>query len=131
MNNIANRAKKVLKQIHYATIATSPKDGKPWNSPVAHVYDDDLNFYWFSDKESRRSQNVRENENIFIVIYDSTVTEGQDYTRPADDFLGNAVRRAYKAAPKQVWMNGAKNKEGVFTRDYRVEIPMERLKGDL
>ncbi|HTE22270.1 MAG TPA: pyridoxamine 5'-phosphate oxidase family protein [Candidatus Limnocylindria bacterium] len=71
------RAKEILQKIIYATIATASKDGKPWNSPVRHTYDKDLNIYWFSDKEGHHSRNVRQNENVFIVIYDSTVPEGQ------------------------------------------------------
>lgn len=61
----SKRVKKILQTIKYATIATASKNGKPWNSPVAHIYDDQLNIYWFSDKESQHSQNVRKNENVF------------------------------------------------------------------
>jgi hypothetical protein len=155
-----NRAKEILNTIRYATIATASKEGKPWNSPVAHVNDNDLNIYWFSDKANQHSQNVRENENVFIVIYDSTVPEGDGegvyieakamelsdpeeiqfarklkkgpgYNRPADDFLGEAIRRVYKAVPQHVWMNAAEEKDGVFLRDYRVSIPLDDLKASL
>lgn len=61
-----NRAIEILQKIRYATIATANKDGKPWNSPVAHEYDGQLNIYWFSDKQNQHSQNVRENEDVFI-----------------------------------------------------------------
>jgi nitroimidazol reductase NimA-like FMN-containing flavoprotein (pyridoxamine 5'-phosphate oxidase superfamily) len=151
------RAKEILEKIIYATIATSSKNSKPWNSPVAHVYDSELNIYWFSDKENQHSQNVRENENVFIVIYDSTVPEGhgeglyieakayeltdpqeillarrikkgQDHDQPSDDFLGDAVRRVYKAVPQRVWMNDAEEKDGVFLRDYRVSVNLGDLK---
>ncbi len=43
MKNYPQRAKQVLENIIYATIATSTKDGQPWNSPVRCVYDKDLN----------------------------------------------------------------------------------------
>jgi len=151
MTDYAMRAKAILNEIIYANVATSDKNGQPWNSPVRHVYDENLNIYWFSDKESQHSKNVRENENVFIVIYDSTVPEGegegvyiqakahevtdpdeitfarhikkgQNYNRPADDFLGNAVRRVYKAVPQKVWMNDAEIEDGIFIRDYRVDI---------
>src|ERR1700693_2444165 len=135
-----NRAKEILEKIIYATIATAGKDGKPWNSPVRHVYDGDLNIYWFSDKENQHSKNVRENEDVFIVIYDSTVPEGQgagvyiqakarqledpeeiraarrikkgpDKDAP-DDFMGDAIRRVYKAVPQRVWINDSEEKDG-------------------
>lgn len=151
------RAVEILRKIRYATIATANKDGKPWNSPVAHEYDDQLNVYWFSDKQNQHSQNVRENEDVFIVIYDSTVPEGdgegvyieakavevsdpeeilrirrikkgEDYQGPSGEFLGEAIRRMYKAVPKRVWMNDAEVKDGVFIRDYRVDISLETIR---
>src|SRR5579863_9582560 len=119
-----NRATEIIKAINYATLATVTPEGKPWNSPVAHTYDDNLNIYWFSDKEGQHSRNVQQNGHVFIVIYDSTVPEGQgegvyiqanveelrnpeaisyarrlkkgpDHDAP-DDFMGDAVRRVYK-----------------------------------
>lgn len=151
------RAKEILEKIIYATIATVSVDGKPWNSPVRHCFDEDMNIYWFSDKQNQHSQNVRANEDVFIVIYDSTVPEGdgegvyfqakavelsdpeqirlvrrikkgEDKDAP-DDFMGEAIRRVYKATPVRAWMNDAEVSNGVFLRDYRVEIPLNELKG--
>ncbi len=151
------RAKNILATIRYATIATASKAGKPWNTPVAHTFDDNLNLYWVSDKENQHSRNVRENVDIAIVIYSSTVPagseegvyfeakavelsdpdeirfmrrikKGADYDEPADAFLGDAVRRVYKATIVSAWMNDAEEHDGVFVRDYRVEIPLESLK---
>lgn len=157
MTDYSNRAKGILEKIIYATVATSSKNGQPWNSPVRCVYDKGLNIYWFSDKEGQHSKNVRENENVFIVIYDSTVPEGDgegvyiqakalevtdpeeitharrikkgaDYSRSANDFLGDAVRRVYKAVPQKIWMNESEVENGVFIRDYRVEISLDKLR---
>ncbi|TAH32889.1 pyridoxamine 5'-phosphate oxidase family protein [Candidatus Saccharibacteria bacterium] len=151
------RAVEILRKIRYATIATASKNGKPWNSPVAHEYDDQLNIYWFSDRQNQHSQNVRENEDVFMVIYDSTVPEGEgegvyieakaveindaeeivrvrklkkgeDYQVSANEFLGDAIRRMYKAVPKRVWMNDAEVKDGVFLRDYKVELSLDTLR---
>ena len=80
MNDISNYLKtpaKIINDILYATIATADKNGQPWNSPVYSAFDEDLNFYWTSAKDSQHSQNIRENPKRFIVIYDSTVVEGQ------------------------------------------------------
>lgn len=151
-----DQAMTILKTIIYATVATASKEGIPWNTPVAHQFDADLNIYWFSDKEGQHSINVRDNANVFIVIYDSTVPEGEgcgvyfqakayevndpeeirkarrikkgpDMDAP-DDFMGAAVRRVYKAIPNRVWMNDAEITSGRFIRDYRVELPIEQLK---
>jgi uncharacterized protein YhbP (UPF0306 family) len=70
------RAAEIINQILYITIASANRDGKPWNSPVYSAFDEHLNFYWSSDKASVHSQNVRENSNVFLVIYDSTMPAG-------------------------------------------------------
>jgi nitroimidazol reductase NimA-like FMN-containing flavoprotein (pyridoxamine 5'-phosphate oxidase superfamily) len=72
----AKRAKNIISKILYITIATSTKDGKPWNSPVYSAFDQEYNFYWASDQNGQHSKNIQENEAVFIVIYDSTAPEG-------------------------------------------------------
>lgn len=150
------RAAEILKKIRYATIATVTNDAKPWNSPVAHELESDLTIYWASDKESQHSKNVRANGQAFIVIYDSTVPEGDgegvylqaDVTEISDpeeilyvrklkkgdnyqskegEFLGDDIRRIYKAVPRVAWMNDAEMKDGIFIRDYRIELNMDEI----
>src|SRR5436190_447849 len=70
------RAKRIISKILYITIATASKDGNPWNSPVYSAFDENYNFYWASDQNGQQSKNIKENEDIFIVIYDSTAPEG-------------------------------------------------------
>ncbi len=154
------RAVEIIKQIRYATLATVTPDGLPWNSPVAHEYDSDLNVYWVSDKEGQHSKNVTNNSRVFIVIYDSTVPEGDgegvyiqasveqvtdpdeilkvrrikkgsDFEQSPDSLLGESVRYMYKATPEKVWMNDAEIEEGVFIRDYRVDLSLENLRDGL
>lgn len=74
--NLLKRAKEIIEKILYITIATSTKDGVPWNSPVYSAYDEDYNFYWASDQNGQHSKNIKENDRVFIVVYDSTVPEG-------------------------------------------------------
>lgn len=74
--NLNKRAREIIKEIIYITIATSSKDGQPWNSPVYSAYDEDYNFYWGSWKKNQHSKNIAENNRIFIVIYDSKAKEG-------------------------------------------------------
>ena len=75
MDNIT-KAKEIISKIIYITIASSSKDGQPWNSPVYSAFDNQYNFYWASWKENQHSKNIAENPNVFIVIYDSTVPQG-------------------------------------------------------
>lgn len=77
MEDLSKRAKEIISEILYITIATSSKEGQPWNTPVYSAYDGNYNFYWASWKDSQHSKNINENPNVFLVIYNSTVPEGQ------------------------------------------------------
>lgn len=48
----------------------------PWNSPVYSAFDQNYNFYWASDQNGQHSKNIKENPDVFLVIYDSTAAEG-------------------------------------------------------
>ena len=149
------RAAEILRTICYATIATADSQARPWNSPVYSVRDDDLNIYWVSDKQSQHSQNVRQNPQVFIVYYDSTAPPGQGEgvyfsatavelgdpediraarrvidgldSGSADEYSGNSVCRIYRATPTRAWINTFEERDGVFIRDFRIEISL----GDL
>jgi len=150
-------AAEILGRIRYATLATVNEEGKPWNSPVFALHDDQLNIYWISDREGQHSRNIRLNGSVFIVVYDSTVPEGEGegvYIRakayeltdkeeirlirrmkkgsghddPAPFMDGGGVRRIYKAVPEQLWMNDAEVTDGIFIRDYRVELDLNEVK---
>jgi nitroimidazol reductase NimA-like FMN-containing flavoprotein (pyridoxamine 5'-phosphate oxidase superfamily) len=79
MNEQIEKAKKLIGEIPYITIASITPDGNPWNSPVFAVPDEKYNFIWNSSMESQHSKNISANGNIFIVIYNSTVHEGQGF----------------------------------------------------
>jgi Pyridoxamine 5'-phosphate oxidase len=90
-----NRATKILKTIQYATLATVCTNGRPWNSPVWAMHDTSLTLYWFSDKRSQHARNVRYNGRVFIVIYDSTLSQ----RLPTGDRNGLYIQaRAYEVA---------------------------------
>ncbi|MGH8887339.1 MAG: pyridoxamine 5'-phosphate oxidase family protein [Egibacteraceae bacterium] len=73
---LALKAKQIISEILYITIATVDSYGQPWNTPVYAAYDEGFNFYWASWTESTHSRNIRENPKVCLVIYDSTVPEG-------------------------------------------------------
>lgn len=70
------RAREIVEKIIYITIATSSKDGQPWNSPVYSAYDEKYNFFWASDQNGQHSGNIEEDNRVFLVVYDSTAPEG-------------------------------------------------------
>jgi uncharacterized protein YhbP (UPF0306 family) len=76
-NDLPEKLQKILKEGDYITIATVCPDGQPWNTPVFARFDDDLNLYWVSSKQTQHSQNIAHEPRIFVVIYDSTVPEGE------------------------------------------------------
>lgn len=154
------QAAEILSSIRYATLATVTADGKPWNTSVSVLYDSDLNMYWVSDKESQHSRNVRVNGAVFIVMYDSTVPEGKgqglyiqaraheltdaaeiravrrmkkgpDEDDPYMFMEGGGVRRVYKAEPEVLWVNDAEICDGVFIRDYRLELSAADIKHEV
>lgn len=155
-----SRAIHIIKTIKYATLATVTPDGMPWNSPVYYNYDENLNIYWVSDKEGQHSKNVISNQRAFIVIYDSTVPEGDGegvyiqakveqvkdpeeilkvrrikkgshFEQSPDTFLGESIRHMYKAIPEKIWINDAEVKDSIFIKDFKVELNTDSLKAML
>lgn len=76
MNTKIEKAAQIIKKIEYINIASITPEGMPWNSPVYTAFDKKLNFYWFSWKKNQHSINIRNNPNVFITIYDSTIPAG-------------------------------------------------------
>ncbi len=74
---LVTRAKHILEQILYITIATVDTVGEPWNAPVFSAHDEQYNFYWGSHRDSQHSKNIRTTKKAFFVIYDSTVQAGK------------------------------------------------------
>ena len=110
-DSLTDRAKKIIEQILYITLATVSKDGTPWNTPVYSAFDDNYNFYWISWTKNQHSKNIKDNNQIFIVIYDSTAVEGQGhgvYIRAKAHELGNGkeIEHALK------YLDGRINKLG-------------------
>jgi uncharacterized protein YhbP (UPF0306 family) len=75
-NQNFSKAHRIIEKVKYITIATVTSDGLPWNTPVFGAFDEKYNFYWGSYKESQHSQNVRDNGEVFLAIYDSTAAPG-------------------------------------------------------
>ncbi len=88
----ARTARKIMNDIVYITVATVNNDGTPWNSPVFCAYDSKYNFYWISSKNCVHSANIEQNHNVALVIYDSTVPEGEGvgvYVKAKADIVTN------------------------------------------
>lgn len=77
MEKHIEEAKQIIADNIYMTIATATIDGVPWISPVFFAYDDQYNLFWVSDKNSHHSQLIRANNQVAIVIFDSSAPEGE------------------------------------------------------
>lgn len=77
MNDLVDQAKKIIEENLYATIATSSKNGEPWASPVYVAYNPSYIFYWGSGKNAKHSQNIRENNRVTLIIFDSQASFGK------------------------------------------------------
>jgi len=73
------KAKDTIKKIHYMTLATSSRKAMPWCSPVFCAYDRKYNFYWISSRHCVHSANIKDTGRAALVVYDSTVPEGQGF----------------------------------------------------
>ena len=76
MNALEKTAVKIIKEIKYLNLASITPNGEAWNSALFTAFDEDLNFYWLSWRENQHSVNVRNNKDVFITIYDSTIAPG-------------------------------------------------------
>lgn len=74
--DLPKRAKEIIEQIQYVTIASVDENGMPWNAPVFTAYDEHYNFYWGTHKESQKARNIDRKPDVFLVIYNSTVPAG-------------------------------------------------------
>lgn len=75
--NVVERAKQIIAENIYMTIATSSLDGKPWISPVAFCYDNNYDLFWVSNKNALHSSLIRTNSRIAITIFDSHTEDGE------------------------------------------------------
>ncbi len=69
-------ARAIIDANQYMTLATADGDGRPWASPVWFAHADYTTFYWVSRPGARHSRNLEVRPQLAIVIFDSTVPEG-------------------------------------------------------
>ena len=157
MQNLAQRVREIMTENIYINITTCSRDAEPRDTPVYAVHDDMLNFFRRSRIKSDHSQNIQHHENVFITIYDSTRPLGTNHQRciyikakayeitkqeeiekilalftnntlTADNFLGESVKRVYKAIPEKIRLNDKSESEVTAdTTTMRVEVSLEEI----
>ena len=88
MDELAERARRVIDTNRYLTLGTTEPDHRPRLSPVYYTHDGYHDFYWVSAPHAHHSVNLAARPDVAIVIFDSTAPVGQ----------GKAVYIAARAA---------------------------------
>lgn len=70
---LAEHVQALIIENHYLTLGTTSTDGQPWTSPVCFAAAGMQAFYWVSRLDARHSRNLREREDVSLVVFDSTV----------------------------------------------------------
>ena len=107
-DDLAAGAREIIDANRYMTLATADDDGCPWAAPVWYVHLDYTDFFWVSRPDARHSRNLASRPELAIVIFDSTVPEGEAqavYVEALAEELGGAERergiaRSSRAGPK-------------------------------
>ncbi len=71
------QARAIVDANAYMTLATADAAGVPWASPVWFAPDRYRQLLWVSRPGARHSQNIAARPEVGIVIFDSTVPEGE------------------------------------------------------
>ena len=71
------KARRIIADNIYLTLATCDLKNKPWAAPVYYAYDSDCNFYFVSAKDSLHATHMAENPAVGIAIYNSTIPAGE------------------------------------------------------
>ena len=77
MDDPAAVAKRIIEANVYMTLATADGEGRPWPSPVWFANEGFKRFVWVSKPGARHSQNLAARPQVGIVIFDSTVGQGE------------------------------------------------------
>lgn len=70
------KARKIIADNNYMTLATCTQKGEPWAAVVFYVYDKDYNFYFLSAIDSRHAKNIEKNPKVSAVMFDSSAPIG-------------------------------------------------------
>lgn len=66
--------REVITGNRYLSLATTEGE-EPWVAPVEYLYDEQLNFYFFSTGDARHSQHIQQNPTVAFAIFGSTQPE--------------------------------------------------------
>lgn len=86
----AATARAIVDANAYMTIASADATGRPWASPVWFAHDRYTALVWVSRPDARHSRNVTVRPEVGVVIFDSTVADGEGRGVYLDAIAGEA-----------------------------------------
>ena len=117
-----HRAKIIIDKIQYLTIATADKNRQPWNTAVYTSFDENYTFFWISSPLSQHSKNISENNNVFLLIYDSSIAESTGEGVYMQD-KAYELQTAAEIEHAKKYHYGRKFKDPRSTKDFLGESP--------
>jgi len=76
MTDFSTMARAIIESNRYMVLGTADETGVPWVTPVWFAQSELRRFIWLSSPDRRHSANVVVRPEVSIVIFDSTVAEG-------------------------------------------------------
>jgi uncharacterized protein YhbP (UPF0306 family) len=73
----AEKARRIISQNNYMTLATSDKNGTPWSAPLYYAFDDKYNFFFISANDALHINHININAHVAISIFDSHAPVGE------------------------------------------------------
>ncbi len=125
------KVKKILSNNLYMTLATVSSDGQPWSTPVFYAIDDDYNLYWYSRKDTRHSQNIKEINKISASIF---AVSGEDkgvgiYIEGiATELIEEELDHAANTYAAKAASNEEEKAQLTTTRDFLDDSPLRMYK---
>jgi uncharacterized protein YhbP (UPF0306 family) len=92
------------------SLATSIQ-GETWIAPLAYAYDEQFNFYWYSEKTARHSQHIELNQSVAVAIFNSEASSDEV---DGLQIIGLATEVAPCDLPSSIFVNHSRMKRHVL-----------------
>lgn len=125
------KVKRILTNNLFMTLATVSATGNPWSTPVFYALDEQYNFYWYSRKDTRHSQNIQENNNVSASIFSP---EGEDKLEGvyvagiATELVEEELQHATELYAKKAAVNEEELEQLTAVEDFLGDAPVRMYK---
>ena len=71
-NDVYIKTKKIIQDNKFLSLATVDNEGNVWSTPLSYSTDENYNFYFTSELDSKHMINIMDNPKVSFTIFDST-----------------------------------------------------------